>query len=215
MTEGHVSDNGCIRRWAPGTKKTYSLLRFSKIPLTCLPRSDSNSGHALSQLKHEPSLNTVHKELKHLIEADGAGSWPLRAVHGDVWFEILQPYHEIYLKGSPFLATEDVVVDDVLNTKRCNSFNTGGSPGTSDGMCFQLCDNGFYTCIAKIQHAYRWGIIPVVKAAQEQKILDLPAELGEPWTILRQRFGVTSLGGNIMANHFCNFDEEERIVYQI
>ncbi|OXV07235.1 hypothetical protein Egran_05001 [Elaphomyces granulatus] len=75
--------------------------------------------------------------------------------------------------------------------------------------------NGFFACIAMSRHAYRWATIPVIKAAQKEKFIDLPPELELPWSFLRQHYGVTSQGGNCTSNYFYNFDARENLVYQI
>jgi hypothetical protein len=57
--------------------------------------------------------------------------------------------------------------------------------------------NAFYCCIAWCRHAYRWATIPVVKVAQFEKELDLPAQLVEPWSYIQRHFGCPSDSGNI------------------
>ena len=61
----------------------------------------------------------------------------------------------------------------------------------------------------------RWGTIPVVKVAQEEKFIDLPPELELPWFFLRRRYGITSQGGNVTSNFLYNFNKEGQIVYEI
>lgn len=62
---------------------------------------------------------------------------------------------------------------------------------------------------------FRWATVPIVKVAQEEKFVDLPSELDVPWTFLRRRYGIESLGGGLMSNFFCNFDTNKRLVYQV
>lgn len=88
------------------------------------------------------------------------------------------------------------------------------SEDSSEGILSPASYNGFSACIANMRHAYRWGVIPVVKIAQEEKIIEFPEGLNLPWQFICRRYGVTSLGGNVMTNYFCNFDEQERIVYE-
>jgi hypothetical protein len=57
--------------------------------------------------------------------------------------------------------------------------------------------NAFYCCIASCRHAYRWGTIPVVLIAQLEKEVDLPIELGMPWTYLQRHFDCPSNSGNV------------------
>lgn len=62
---------------------------------------------------------------------------------------------------------------------------------------------------------HRWGTIPVVRAAQLEKEVDLPAELVEPWEYLQRHFGCASQSGNNTSSLVLNFDDEGRYVYKI
>jgi hypothetical protein len=61
----------------------------------------------------------------------------------------------------------------------------------------------------------RWGTIPIVKLAQHEQVVAFPPELDLPWSFLRRRYGVTSPGGNLTSNYFCNFDAKGQLVYPI
>ncbi|KAL4784551.1 hypothetical protein BJX76DRAFT_356907 [Aspergillus varians] len=195
---------------------------------------------ALAQTERTGQNVPVSRALKHLVDTDGAGTWPPKATHGNTWPAALRPYHAIYLELAPYLATEDVVVDNDINAERCNSFRkrmrealqervnladvkailsateTGNREENGNEQALTAARyNGFSACIANLRHAFRWGVVPVVRVVQEEKIIDFPPELDMPWPFICRRYGVTSMGGNVMANYFCNFDDQERIVYQI
>ncbi|KAL3480459.1 hypothetical protein BJX99DRAFT_220272 [Aspergillus californicus] len=195
----------------------------------------SKHASALASINGATENDPVLAQLKHLVDTDGAGTWPPRASHGDTWPSALRPYHEIYLEVAPFLATEDIVLDDSVNAQRIDSFRErlttlltsrvdlpsavetlSAAEDNMDNEAFHFASyNGFSACIATLRHAFRWGVIPVVRAAQEQKLIDFPVELDLPWEYIRRRYGFTSQGGNVMTNYFCNFDEQDRIVYQV
>lgn len=61
----------------------------------------------------------------------------------------------------------------------------------------------------------RWGTIPIVRIAQEEKIINFPFELDTPWAYLRQMYGLNSQGGSAMSNFYCNFDRLGKLVYHI
>lgn len=61
----------------------------------------------------------------------------------------------------------------------------------------------------------RWATIPVVRAAQLDKLVSFPAELDIPWIHLQKRYGVTSAGGNLTSNYFCNYTTDGTLVYAI
>ena len=66
-----------------------------------------------------------------------------------------------------------------------------------------------------IRERPRWGTIPVVKAAQTEKVIDFPPELEAPWAYLQRNFGVTAESGNNTANVLLNFNERAERVYKI
>lgn len=59
-----------------------------------------------------------------------------------------------------------------------------------------------------------WGIVPVVKAAQEEEVVDLPIELTRPWEYLQRYFGCTSQSGNVMSGLLLNFDRHGQHVFK-
>jgi hypothetical protein len=55
-----------------------------------------------------------------------------------------------------------------------------------------------------------------VKVAQLDKIINFPTELDLPWGFIRQRYGITSLGGNLISNFHCNMDHARgKVAYAI
>ncbi|KAL2821408.1 hypothetical protein BDW59DRAFT_150064 [Aspergillus cavernicola] len=198
-------------------------------------KQDVKHANALASIHRATENGPVLQELKHLVQTDGAGNWPPCATHGDTWPAALRPYHAIYLEAAPFLATEDVILDDRVSSQRVDSFRERlrdslqsrvDLPSVKDILSAAENENataelsfasynGFSACMATLRHAFRWGVIPVVRVAQEQKIISFPAELDLPWEFICRRYGVTSHGGNVMTNYFSNFDEHDRIVYQV
>lgn len=62
----------------------------------------------------------------------------------------------------------------------------------------------------------RWGIVPVVAAAQEQSSIVFPKELEVPWSVIQHRLGVTGASGNLTTNVFYNMvPKTRRLLYQI
>lgn len=82
--------------------------------------------------------------------------------------------------------------------------------GSGSGSSFpRAVYNALYCCIASSRHAYRWGMIPVVRVAQREDEVQLPEELVVPWQALQQHFGCRSDSGNNTSNMVLNFEEEE------
>ncbi|KAL4796068.1 hypothetical protein BDV19DRAFT_388492 [Aspergillus venezuelensis] len=192
------------------------------------PSPEDEQSQDTQSLTHESALSLINNAtetnppllvLKNLIETDGAGTWPPRATHGDTWPEPLQPYHDTYLAFAPYLSSFrdrirvalkgkidlDVVKSILASTETNNHKDERGFDAAGY--------NGFACCISNLRHAYRWGVIPVVRIAQEENIIAFPDELILPWVYISQRYGTTSQGGNLMTNYFCNFDAQDRVVY--
>ncbi|KAG0577614.1 hypothetical protein KC19_5G167900 [Ceratodon purpureus] len=173
--------------------------------------------------------------LTQLIAEDGAGSWPPRSNHdGAAWPAPLRPYQETYLELGPLLPSAKPSTDDEANRSRIADFRSKfreqlrsrvdlarvrGLLEAADAGRWDVFPrdtyNAFYCCVGISRHAYRWGVIPVVRVAQFERQVDLPAELVEPWERMQRHFGCTSQAGNQMSNHVLNFDPNGRRIYKI
>ena len=117
-----------------------------------------------------------------------------------------------------------IVLDNVENFLL--SYHNG------DETMDQAAWNGFFACIAFLRHAYRfvlshvflsyslsrltrWGVVPIVKEAQGEILIDLPMELQVPWRFLQRFFGVTSESGNLTSNVYNNMNSNRELVYEI
>ncbi|KAI0537875.1 hypothetical protein GGR58DRAFT_513508 [Xylaria digitata] len=196
------------------------------------PRSHSPE-IGLEDLKALNTRHDVHSAFMTLVNDEGAGSWPPRAIH-DSFPPALRPYREIYDIMAPFLATANPSLDDECNKQRCQEFRSRMQALLTEKVDMKAAQsalevvqsgnwdafprdayNGFYSCIACLRHAYRWATNPIVKAAQDERQLHLPLELDMPWSYLQRRFDITSPCGNVMTNAICNFDAHGQIVYPI
>lgn len=54
---------------------------------------------------------------------------------------------------------------------------------------------GLLACLAYLAHLYRWGTLPVVALAQDERELTMPREIERPWGVLRARYGLRTSGG--------------------
>ncbi|KAI3336198.1 hypothetical protein F4824DRAFT_509968 [Ustulina deusta] len=177
--------------------------------------------------------NETASALSKLVEEDGAGNWPPRAAHHNLP-RCFQPYQSIYMEIIPTLSTNTPTLDDAANKERMANFRRTMSKLLAERVNipeveaalkrFESGDhsslkrevyNAVYCCIAVSRHAYRWATIPVVKEAQNEMVLDFPAELDAPWPYLQRHFGVTAESGNNTANVLLNFDENGDRVYKI
>ncbi|GES61221.1 indoleamine 23-dioxygenase protein [Aspergillus terreus] len=196
---------------------------FSKTSAAGCEFSSDSLEACLTPIRALQHVHETAEKLNTLIEKGGAGSWPPRASHGDAWPAALQTYHDIYLTLAPLLPTTEVLCDDKANAGRINAFRMRMKTLLREGINLVAVENilgsgkdqisadawnGLFGCIAISRHAYRWATIPVVRAAQVDKLISFPAELDIPWKHLQKRYGVTSAGGNVTSNYFCNFTSD-------
>ncbi|KAF5135149.1 hypothetical protein E5D57_005793 [Metarhizium anisopliae] len=189
---------------------------------------------ATQGLKELAQHHETAAALLQLVDTDGAGSWPPRTTHGSDWPAALQPYHEIYLELLPLLSSADPSLDDAVSNEkrsryrelmrklfvaRVNLAEVEGilaqAAAGNWGVCSRRAYNGFYSCIGVSRHAYRWAAIPIVKVAQDEKIVDFPAELDIPWGYLQKHFGLAADSGNNTSNVLLNYDENGQRAYKI
>ncbi|KAJ5101980.1 hypothetical protein NUU61_004202 [Penicillium alfredii] len=188
----------------------------------------------ISQIKASKDQHVTAEALRNMINLEGAGNWPPNASHRNSWPTVLRPYHDIFLELAPLLPSVNACADVTINQIRREEYRmrlqkllqdrvdlaaieslllsskANGNPPLSRDAC-----NGFFACIGYLRHGFRWATVPIVKVAQEEKIIDFPPELNIPWDFLRRKYGVKSPGGNITSNFHCNFDANEQLVYQV
>ncbi|KAI9150556.1 hypothetical protein HJFPF1_10329 [Paramyrothecium foliicola] len=188
--------------------------------------------HHIQKLAKEDETAEI---MNSLIIHDGAGSWPPRADHSyKDWPAPLQPYATIYIDLAEKLAIANASLVDDTNVTRISQFRSLFREQLSEKVnmsevkhlleAVQMGDlniipgdvyNAFYCCVALCRHAYRWGTIPVVKVAQMEKVVDLPAELNEPWVYLQRHYGCNSQSGNNTSNFLHNFNTEGDLMFRI
>lgn len=54
---------------------------------------------------------------------------------------------------------------------------------------------GCLACLMYLAHLYRWGILPVVSLAQDEKTLEIPPAISRPLKVLNETFGLATSGG--------------------
>ncbi|KAL1753077.1 hypothetical protein FB107DRAFT_218561 [Schizophyllum commune] len=197
--------------WAPSRADEKNPLQDAEEVLTT-----DNVASILDNYDHP-----VIDRLRELIQVGGAGSWPPRATYDDTWPAPLRPYELIYHEVAPFMTVAESCLDDAENRKTIDAFR-----GRLRGLLEKRIDlgavevalkaedevfsapawMGFFACIGFLRHAYRWGIVPIVREAQNEPTLEFPRELDVPWRVLQRRFGITSPGGNLTSNVYANVD---------
>uniref|UniRef100_D8QK43 Uncharacterized protein n=1 Tax=Schizophyllum commune (strain H4-8 / FGSC 9210) TaxID=578458 RepID=D8QK43_SCHCM len=165
----------------------------------------------------------VVDRLRELIEVGGAGHWPPRATYAPTWPAPLRPYESIYHAVAPHMTVAESCLDDAENRKTIDAFRARLRGLLEEGIDLPAVEivlkaeggdeeftppawMGFFACIGFLRHAYRWGVVPIVREAQNEPTLEFPRELDVPWKVLQRRFGITSPGGNLTSNVYANCD---------
>ncbi|KAL1753080.1 hypothetical protein FB107DRAFT_250373 [Schizophyllum commune] len=197
--------------WAPSRADEKNPLQDAEEALTA-----DNVASILDKYDHP-----VIDRLRELIQVGGAGSWPPRATYDDTWPAPLRPYELIYHEVAPFMTVAESCLDDAENRKTIDAFrerlrgllekriDLGAvevALKAEDEVFSAPAWMGFFACIGFLRHAYRWGIVPIVREAQNEPTLEFPSELDLPWKVLQRRFGITSPGGNLTSNVYANVD---------
>lgn len=206
------------------------------IPATRRKKASPQCHTFTSELRTLENQHPVAKAFFEAVNSVGGGTWPPKATHGQSWPAPLRPYHDIYIAMSSMLAVAkwDISLDDDANCRKIDAFRAKFAQLLSESIDLAEVQavleraevhasddfpsdayNGFYACIAISRHAFRWGIIPVVKAAQNQKFITFPDELSVPWEYISRRYAVSSMGGNVMSNYLYSLDENNNVVYKI
>lgn len=113
--------------------------------------------------------------LQHLVQFDGAGSWPPQASHGKAWPAALRPYHDVYFELAKSLPTANVSLDTEIHSSRRFEYRAQMryllheridmsavedillAAEAGDRSVFSAkAYNGFYACIAVSRHAFRY-----------------------------------------------------------
>lgn len=207
----------------------HALLRHTKGA-----RKPADTIDLIHNIERHSDCHETAAVLNELIHIDGAGSWPPRANHAvSAWPAALRPYKQIYLELAPFLPQQDPCLDDQVNMSHILHFRSRFETFLRERIDLvqvrRLLDdadagrwdvfpravyNAFYCCIASSRHAYRWGMVPVVRVAQLEREVTLPTELVVPWQALQQHFGCSSDSGNNTSNMVLNFDLDSSHIYK-
>lgn len=154
---------------------------------------------------------TLQDHLDALITNEGAGSWPPSPSYVESWPTELAPYHTIALLAPPrFVDSSDLHPsrpDDQLAVRIADNrewLTSQLAQSVDVEAVMRLLPNldtaprcGFLACLAYLAHLYRWGTLPVVRIAQDEKQLPgMPQEISRPFESLREQYGLKTNGGS-------------------
>ncbi|KAJ4470936.1 hypothetical protein J3R30DRAFT_3710892 [Lentinula aciculospora] len=200
---------------------------------TTSPSSIDESFTLYQHIIEEGDQHYIAGCLAELLTNSG-NAWPPKATHADSWPSALKPFNVVYQRIAPFLPVHESSLDDAENRRLINKTRALITALLEEEIHIpDVCETleecsrydshtmpmsgwlGFYSCLASLRHAYRWGVLPVVREAQNEKTLRFPRELDIPWPYIQRRVGITSPGGSLSSNSYYNLDARREIVYSI
>lgn len=191
--------------------------------------SPSADDHPSSSSSSSPVPGSLLGHLESLIVHDGAGSWPPTPTYVNSWPSAFAPYHTIALA-----APERFVDSSELHPTCADDTLRSRIDDNRKWMAKELSDNvdidavmrtlpvivetaprlGILACLAYLAHLYRWGTLPVVRIAQDEKDMSrMPGEITGPLRYLNDVMGIKTNGGCLYTMTFLNIQPTSGIVY--
>lgn len=154
--------------------------------------------------------------LDSMVRTEGGGTWPPRPTYRDSWPQCLHLYDHVARQAPPRFVTPELrpnYTDTELQARIDNNRSwlaeTLSSVDVAQVMAVlpELSVRarlGFLACMAYLVHLYRWGTLPVVAVAQDEKRLSFPATLHSPFEWLNNFYGIESSGGCLFSMTLVN-----------
>lgn len=153
---------------------------------------------------------SLQDHLDNLITHEGAGSWPPSPTYVDSWPSQLAVYNTIASLAPPRFvdssALHPVRSDEELRLRidENRRWLTTQLATIDVDAVLQLLPTmdvaarcGFLACLAYLAHLYRWGTLPVVRIAQDEKHLPgMPSAIREPMEWIHKEMGLETNGGS-------------------
>ena len=170
----------------------------------------------LSSALSSSSSSSLASALDDMIRTEGGGSWPPKPTYRDSWPTCLRVYDDVAREAPPRFVTPQLrpnYTDKELRT-RIDDNRQWLQQSLSDvdveqvmAVLPELDANarlGFLACMAYLIHLYRWGTLPVVAMAQDEKKLTFPDTIQAPFRWLNDFYGIESSVGCLFSMTLVN-----------
>ena len=151
-----------------------------------------------------------------MIHTEGGGSWPPKPTYRDSWPQCLHIYDQVARQAPPrFVSSQlrpnytDTELRQRIDDNRLwleQSLASVNVPQVMAALA-ELGVNarlGFLACTAYLIHLYRWGTLPVVAMAQDEKSIAFPPCIQAPFRWLNDFYGIESSGGCLYSMTLVN-----------
>ncbi|CDU22602.1 uncharacterized protein SPSC_01232 [Sporisorium scitamineum] len=195
-----------------------------------LTRNSSHLSSSATSVHDEPFVSTADlapklssalsgcltSALDNMIHTEGGGSWPPKSTYRDSWPHCLHIYDQVAKQApsrfvSPSLRPNytDAELRQRIDENRLWLEQSLESVDVQQVMAAlpELDVNarlGFLACTAYLIHLYRWGTLPVVAMAQDEKYIAFPATIQAPFRWLNDFYGIESSGGCLYSMTLVN-----------
>lgn len=154
--------------------------------------------------------------LDNMVRTEGGGTWPPRPTYRESWPECLRLYDHVARQAPPCFVTSEVRPNytDVELRARIDDNRRWLADSLASVDVAQImavlptlsvrARLGFLACTAYLIHLYRWGTLPVVAMAQDEKKISFPAAIGSPFKWLNDFYGIESSGGCLFSMTLVN-----------
>lgn len=168
-----------------------------------------------------PKLNSalstsLTSALDDMIRTEGGGSWPPKASYRDSWPQCLHIYDDVARQAPPRFVTPELRPNytDAELRQRIDDNRMWLKDSLASVDVQQVMDTlpqlnvnarlGFTAVTAYLIHLYRWGTLPVVAMAQDEKSIDFPDTINSPFRWLNDFYGIESSGGCLFSMTLVN-----------
>lgn len=154
--------------------------------------------------------------LDDMINTEGGGSWPPKATYRDSWPQCLHIYDEVAKQAPPRFVSPQLRPNytDAELRQRIDENRLWLQQSLASADVLQVLATlpeldvkarlGFLACTAYLIHLYRWGTLPVVAMAQDEKSIAFPDSIQAPFRWLNDFYGIESSGGCLYSMTLVN-----------
>ncbi|KAJ6538716.1 hypothetical protein B0H10DRAFT_1778920 [Mycena sp. CBHHK59/15] len=192
-----------------------------------------DNSSASAKILLDPSENRTLDCLRDLIRIGGGGTWPPTARYRDAWPLPLRAYDYVFRKMEASIPVENPSLDHTRNREIIESFRARMRSELAhqvditevhsvleiwqndNGCVAQSAWLGYFACVSFLRHSYRWGVVPIVSAAQNETFVTFPDELEVAWASLLKHFGTTSPSGCMTSILYCNMHSDDHLEYSV
>lgn len=175
-----------------------------------------SSNDIAPKLSSALSSTCLTSTLDDMMRTEGGGSWPPKPTYRDSWPDCLHLYDHVARQAPPRFVTPELRPNytDAELRQRIDENRLWLEQSLASINVEQVMSTlpalevnarlGFLACLAYLIHLYRWGTLPVVAMAQDEKKIAFPDNINLPFRWLNHLYGIESSGGCLFTMTLVN-----------